>query len=180
MNIYVFSGPCGCGKTTLSDAYAAHLVETGEKNQIYVIHGDNFHNGFITTNRSIDPACRDFLCWPDILQFNWDCILSSAQHALSRGHDVIIDYVVEDELPRIVEMAENFHARLFYFVLTATEAELIQRLTLRGSADLIQRSLFLKKKLDNLPEHRKYQYDISGKSVAEEIASLDIEAHEIM
>lgn len=68
--LYVFSGPCGCGKSMLADAWARHLVDGGEHNQVYVIHGDSFHAGF--------------QYWPDILRFNWECILSVAGKALER------------------------------------------------------------------------------------------------
>ena len=180
MNIYVFSGPCGCGKSTLADAYGRNLVESGGKNQVYVIHGDDFHRGFIETSRRVGEDCEGFQYWPDILRFNWECMLSVARKALVRGLDVIIDYVVEDELPLLRALAGEFQARLYYIVLTATEEELIERLMQRGSSDLIQRSLFLKQKLDHAPEHSAYLYDISGKTVAEEVAGLNMAAHEIL
>ena len=168
-DIYVFSGPCGCGKSTLAKAYAAHLVQYGERNQAYVIHGDDFHNGFVAAERVNEPDCPEFQYWPDILKFNWECILSVAGKALERGLDVIIDYVVEDELPLLQQLAARHKARLFYTVLTATQEELKQRLIQRGSSDLIDRSLFLKNKLEQLPDNQPYLYDISGKTVQQEV-----------
>ena len=44
--IFFFSGPCGCGKTSLADAWAKHLVRQEHKT-VYVIHGDDFHSGFV-------------------------------------------------------------------------------------------------------------------------------------
>ena len=44
--IYFISGPCGCGKTTFSDVYARHLVRVNGRT-LYLIHGDDFHQGFI-------------------------------------------------------------------------------------------------------------------------------------
>ncbi|MCR4599913.1 MAG: hypothetical protein K5678_12895, partial [Acetatifactor sp.] len=41
-NIYFISGPCGCGKSTLADAYAKYMVKVEKRNQVYVIHGDDF------------------------------------------------------------------------------------------------------------------------------------------
>ena len=178
-NIYVFSGPCGCGKSTLSDAYGTHLVQSGARNQVYVIHGDDFHRSFIETDRRVGPDCPGFQYWPDVLRFIWECIISVARKALARNLDVIIDYVVEDELPLLRALAQEMQAELFYVVLTASEEELIRRLTGRGSSGLIERSLFLKEKLDHSPEHRAYLFDISGKSVAEEVAELDILRHEV-
>jgi len=49
-NIYFFSGPCGVGKSTLAYAYAKHLTNTGIRKQVYVIHGDDFHQGFVETD----------------------------------------------------------------------------------------------------------------------------------
>jgi len=179
-NIYVFSGPCGCGKSTLADAYADHLIHHGEKLQVYVIHGDDFHKGFVETDRRVGSSCPQFLYWADILTFNWECILDVTQKALDRKLDVIIDYVVEDELPMLENLARNNQARLFYTVLTTSEDELVTRLTKRGSSDLIERSLFLKAKLDNAPESQNHLYNIRGMTVAQEIAELDMTRYEIV
>jgi len=178
-NIYVFSGPCGCGKTTLADAYGAHLVQSGKRNQVYVIHGDDFHRGFIETERRVGPACPGFQYWPDILRFIWECILSVADKALGRGLDVIIDYVVEDELPLLKSLAKQNNARLFFVVLTASEEDLLQRLTDRGSRELIDRSLFLKSRFDHNPELQNYLYINSEKSVERTLAELKISAYEV-
>ena len=178
MNIYVFSGPCGCGKSTLSEAYARHLIDNG-KNQVYVIHGDDFHKGFVETDRRVGPNCPGFQYWADILEFNWQCMLDVAQKALERGLDVIIDYVVEDELPRLKELARKNSANLFLSVLTATEEELKQRLIHRGSEDLIDRSLFLKSKFDTTPDFQPYLYNISGMTLDEEVQNLNLPAFEV-
>ncbi len=44
--IIFISGACGCGKTTFANAYAKHLVRMTQKT-VYVIHGDDFHRGYI-------------------------------------------------------------------------------------------------------------------------------------
>ncbi len=53
------------------------------------------------------------------------------------------------------------------------------RLIRRGSEKLIERSLFLKFKLENGPENQNHLYPISGKTVDEEISDLNIEEYEI-
>lgn len=179
-SIYVFSGPCGCGKTTLSNAYARHLVDKCGKMQVYVIHGDDFHAGFAETNLRVGTECSQFLYWKDILTFNWECIVSVAKKALERRLDVVIDYVVEDELPLLQKLAEDHHARLFYVVLTASREEIRQRLIRRGSSELIERSFFLKEQFDHHPEYGKYLFDISGKTVEEEIAEINISQYEVL
>ena len=177
MNIYVFSGPCGCGKSTLTESYAQHLIKNGNNLQIYVIHGDDFHRGIKETDRRLGPDYPGFLYWDDILRFNWDCMLTVAQKALDRGLDVLIDYVVEDELPLLQALASKYGAKLYYTVLTASEDELRCRLISRGDPHLIERSLFLKKELESTAG--SYLFDISGMTVEDEIETLDIEAHEV-
>ena len=50
--IVLISGACGCGKTTFADAYARHLVRQEHKT-VYLIHGDDFHRGFIEPERIV-------------------------------------------------------------------------------------------------------------------------------
>ena len=66
-SIVFFSGACGCGKSTLANAYARRLVDKGISRQGYVIHGDDFHAGFVETQERSGSACERFFYWPDIL-----------------------------------------------------------------------------------------------------------------
>ncbi len=183
--IYVVSGPCGCGKTTFTDAFAKHLIETGQNRQIYAIHGDDFHKGFVDTSDSaVTPDCealtsKTYLYWPDILAFNWECILNVAESALSRGMDVVIDYIVEDELPQLIRLANTHHAKLFYTVLTASNEMLTKRLQRRGSEELIERSLFLKEQLERAPENEGHLLHNEIGSVAQLIRNMNINDYEI-
>ncbi len=178
-NIYFFSGPCGCGKSTLAEAYAKYLVNECGKSQVYLIHGDDFHAGFIESDNKgeffTDGQASDLVLWQDILKFNWDCILTVAHKALARGLDVVIDYVIEEELPRVQELAKEFDAKLYYVVLTATEEKITQRITERGDVEMIERALFLKNKLDNLPENQGHLFDNTERSVLQEVGELEIE-----
>ena len=111
----------------------------------------------------IDRRTVDTVVWEDILRFNWDCIIATADRALSQGIDVLIDYVIEDELPRVRELAASRGAKLYYIVLTAAEEELERRIRSRGDVDMIERAKFLKRKLDWLPENIGHIYDNTGK-----------------
>ena len=89
------SGPCGCGKTTFADLLAKRLVQEGGRT-VYVVHGDDFHAGFVEPEEKgdffVDGQASDPVLWEDILRFNWDCLLYTEGRALAQGLDVVIDY----------------------------------------------------------------------------------------
>ncbi len=130
-----------------------------------MLHGDDFHAGFVETRKQVGALCPGFMYWPDILRFNWDCMLSIADKALECGVDVMIDYVVEDELPLVETLARSHEARLHYAALTASETEIRSRLTQRGDPQLIDRSLFMKSKLEALQENTGHLVDTTGMSM---------------
>ena len=181
--IYFISGPCGCGKTTLADALARHLVRESGRT-VYLIHGDDFHQGFTEPedkgNFFADGQPSDRVLWEDILRFNWDCIIATADRALRQGLDVVIDYVIEDELPRVQELAESYRAALYYIVLTADGDEIGKRIRERGDTDLLERALFLKRKLEALPENRGHLYNNTGKTPEEAIREIDPEQYRVI
>jgi len=171
-HIYLISGPCGCGKTSLAKAFAEHLVNEGGRRQVYLVHGDSFHAGFIEAPQN-GGCTSEGLEWPDILRFNWDCMLTVVRNALTRGLDVVMDYVVEDELPRVCSLAAELNACLHYTVLTASPDAIRQRLRARGNAELIDRALFLKEKLDGLRENQGHLLENTALSVPETVALLN-------
>jgi broad-specificity NMP kinase len=176
--IFFVSGACGTGKTTFADAFARHLVQQNHKT-VYVIHGDNFHRGFTEPEEKdsffVNGQASDRVLWEDILRFNWDCIIATADRVLRENLDVVIDYVIEDELPRVRELAEARRADLYYIVLTAEEEEIARRIRRRGDLDLVERGKFLKRKLDALPENRGHLYDNTRKTPEEAIREIDPE-----
>ena len=178
--ITFISGPCGCGKTTFTDAYARHMVRK-EHRTVYVIHGDDFHNGFIEPEDKPEffpeGQASDQVLWEDILRFNWDCIIATAERAIRQGMDVIIDYIIEDEMPRVRGLAAKYDAALYYIVLTADESEIERRIRSRGDVDMIQRALFLKKELEAMPENQGHLYNNTGKTPEEMIREIDPERY---
>ncbi|MCR5595378.1 MAG: ATP-binding protein [Lachnospiraceae bacterium] len=183
MNKIIFvSGPCGTGKSTFTDGYARQLVSESGKT-VYVIHGDDFHAGFVEPEDKgdffINGEASDTVMWEDILRFNWDCIITTAGRVLSQGIDVLIDYVIEDEFPRVRELASAHNSRLYYIVLTATEDELERRIRDRGDVDMIERAKFLKRKLDSLPENAGHIYDNTDKTPEETIREIELDDYEV-
>ena len=180
--IIFISGPCGCGKTTFSDAYAKYLVRESRK-PLYLIHGDDFHQGFVEPEDRPDffpdGQPSDRVLWEDILRFNWDCIIATADRALRQDLDVMIDYVIEEEMPRVQALAEQHHAALYYIVLTADEEEIRRRIRGRGDVDMIERALFLKKRLEALPENRGHLVDSTGKTPEDLVRGMNLEQYEM-
>lgn len=180
--IIFISGACGSGKSTFANAFAKHLVQQDRKT-CYVIHGDDFHQGFVEPDDKgdffVNGQASDQTLWEDILRFNWDCIISTAERALEQNLDVVIDYVIEDELPRVQELATRQHAELYYIVLTADTEEIERRIRKRGDIDLIDRALFLKGKLDAMQENKGHLYDNTGKTTEETIAEIELDRFKI-
>ena len=181
--IICISGACGSGKTTFADAYSRFLVSQEHKT-VYVIHGDDFHRGFVEPEEKgdffVDGQASDQVLWEDILQFNWDCIIATAQRALQDNIDVVIDYVIEDELDRVLKLAETNHVSLYYIVLTADAEEIEKRIRSRGDVDMIDRALFLKKKLEAMPENQGHIYDNTGKALDDIIREIVLEQYLIL
>ena len=92
---------------------------------------------------------------------------------LRQGLDVVIDYVIEDELPRVIELAEIYHAFFCYIVLTADTEEIRRRLRNRGDTDLVERALFLKKELEAMPENQGHLYNNTGKATEDMIREIN-------
>lgn len=180
--IIFISGPCGCGKTTLTNAYAKHLVNL-ERKSVYVIHGDDFHRGFVEPEDKdaffVAGEASDLVQWEEMLKFNWDCIIATAERALKQNLDVLIDYIIEDELPRVQELAELYHAELYYIVLTAKAQEIENRICKRGDIDMIERAMFLKEKLDSMPENQGHLCDNTGKSPEEVVRDIILEQYRV-
>ena len=176
------SGPCGSGKSTFADVFARHLVRQHHQT-VYVIHGDDFHQGFVEPENKpdffTDGQATDRVRWEDILRFNWDCILATAGRVLQQDMDVVIDYVVENELPRVQALADKYHAALYYIVLTADAGEIEKRIRERGDTDMIERALFLKKELEAMPQNQGHLYNNTGRKPEDMADEIILEQYEI-
>ncbi len=100
------TGACGCGKSTLAKSLALGSERT------FFIEGDVLSDCFCNMGQD---------SWDQRLRITWDNIISLTRNALRNRLSVIIDYVVEDELPRLLEGLEELEYELRYIMLLADE-----------------------------------------------------------
>lgn len=160
--IYLISSPCGVGKSTL----AKNLVQSVSDSVI--VEGDYFLH-------RIDESLAD-ITWEEKLHIMWKNILSTTLNYLQHGMNVVIDIVVEEELEWFCRYFEHSPIRIYYIVLMAEGDVLRKRLTKRGDTYLIDRALFLVKKLGSDPINQKFLLDttnIDSKDVLNKVLSRD-------
>lgn len=157
--IYLISGPCGVGKSTITK----ELLRKVKKSAL--IQGDDFLSMPMYEKDSEPP-------WDEMLVIMWKNILSLTQNLLQHNFNVIIDTVVEDELEWFCKHFAYLNLNIKYVVLLAEENILIERLNKRGDPYLIDRSLFLLNKLEREPANSKHLYNTSYKKPAEIIEDI--------
>ena len=157
ISLYVISGPCGCGKTSVSRLLAEML------SSVYRIEGDTLHAGF---------CGRNDVPWEKRLAVTWEQICLLAQNTLSNGFHTVVDYVVEGELPQLLKATAGYTVDIYYVVLTASEKTLQKRLSRRGDAELLERSWFLRKKLIGDTQNRSFLLETDSKTPGELAASI--------
>ncbi len=160
-NIYIISGPCGVGKSTITKGLARKLEKT------VLVEGDLITAMF---------AGEEQPPWEEKLTIVWQNLSSLTKNFLGNGYDVVIDYVVEDELEWFCKELHQagLDVTLHYFVLRAAPEALVERITKRGDTDMIPRSLELLHQLENNKENAPHLYDTTNKdpnAIIEEIAN---------
>lgn len=146
--VYLLSGPCGVGKSTASKKLSQELKHAA------LIVGDDIMHMF---EPGYEPP------WEKSLSLAWNNILAITRNFIQQEMDVIIDYVVEDELEWFCQNLADLNVDIKYVVLRANEDTLIERLNRRGNPELINRSLFLLKKLEEAAQNQPYLLDTTGK-----------------
>jgi gluconate kinase len=150
--IYIISGPCGAGKSTVAQI-VAHNVQ-----QSALIKGDDLLHMY---EQGSEPP------WDERLTIMWKNILSLTRNLLQHEYNVIIDTVVEHELEWFCRHFAYTGVRIKYVVLRADDKILIERLNQRGDPYLIERSLFLLNQLENFPSNQPHLYDTTHKQPSE-------------
>lgn len=146
--IYIISGPCGVGKSTLAKELANHLEKSA------LVEGDHFLELY---GEGSEPP------WEERLNIMWENIASTTNTLIQHDFNVIIDIVVEDELEWFCKHFSHLNVKFKYIVLRADKDLLIERIEKRGDTYLIDRSLLLLNQLENTPGNEKHLYDTSNK-----------------
>lgn len=144
MLVYIISGCCGSGKTTIANKLVKMIPCTA------LISGDSIHD--LIHNYS-------YIEWKIQLKITWQNILLLLDNYLQNNINVIIDYVIEDELIQILSVLKKYDIEIRYIVMTADQETIKKRLISRGDAWLVDRALYLNKKLTKDKNNIMYLYN---------------------
>ncbi|MFG6146865.1 AAA family ATPase [Halobacillus sp. B23F22_1] len=157
-SIYIISGPCGVGKSTISRNLSDRMSKS------VLIEGDQLNSMIVGENQ---PA------WEERLAIVWENIVSLTKNVLQHERNVVIDYVVEDELDWFAQQFADIKVHIHYVVLRADKNVLNDRLTQRENIDLIERSLFLLKKLEGTRVNEPFLLDTTDKRPFEVVEEIE-------
>lgn len=155
--IYVISGPLGVGKTTVTKNLVDNL-----KNGV-LIEGDTFFNATEKINK---------LSWEKRIELAWNSILSTAKIYVETELDVVIDFVVENELNWLIKNTKELNVQIKYVVLIADEKTLELRLEKREEVQYLNRSLVLLKQLTNDPSNHRYIIDTTEEDISKIVEEI--------
>jgi gluconate kinase len=150
--IYIISGPCGVGKSTVAKIIAQNVRQSA------FIKGDDLLDMY---EQGSEPP------WDERLIIMWKNILSLTNNLIQHEFNVIIDTVVEQELEWFCRHFAYTDVRIKYVVLRADDTILMERLNQRGDPYLIERSLFLLNQLENSVLNKPHLYDTTHKEPSE-------------
>ncbi|MBE9915937.1 ATP-binding protein [Paenibacillus donghaensis] len=155
--IYLVSGPVGIGKSTTSKKLAQVVKKC------VLLEGDSilqmFEYGAETS-------------WEKRLSLTWDNILTLTRNLIQNDFNVVIDFVVEDELDWFCKHISDLQVTLKYIVLRASKEKLIERIRMRGDIDSTERSLFLLNKLESTPSNQQFLFDTTLRNSTEIVEAI--------
>ena len=155
--IYLVSGPIGVGKSTTSKELARNVPNC------VLIQGDSILHMF---DYGSDAT------WEQRLSLTWENILAITQNVIDHDFNVVIDFVVEDELKWFCQQITDLQVNLKYIVLRADKEKLIERIHSRGDHESIDRSLFLLNKLESASSNKPFVYDTTQIHTAEIVDTI--------
>ncbi len=148
--VYLVSGPIGVGKSTTARALSE---ATGSS----LIVGDDLYN----------LEDEQHLEWTEKLQKGWDRVLEATQEELDNSNNVVIDFVVEDELPWFMKELSVYSCKFIYVVLLANKETILERLRQRDDLKYQDRSMVLLEQLSKDPFNEDHIIDTTNKDVPE-------------
>jgi len=154
--VYLISGPLGVGKTSVAEALSKSLEHTA------LVVGDNLYN----------LQEESELIWEEKLRRSWARILSETKRNLDKSLDVIVDFVVEDELPWFREQLSGYGLRFWYVVLMADKSTLIERLKKRNELKYKDRSMVLLDQLSKEPSNENHLLDTNNREISEIVQEI--------
>jgi len=155
--VYIISGPVGVGKSTASRRLANHL------SKVVLIEGDHFLNMFRYT---------EALSFKEKVSRSWEEIVSITLKLLADDFDVIIDFVVEDELLWLVDQFNQMECEIKYVVLHANEKVILDRIRRRGDIEMMNRSLELLHQLTKDVENEPFLMNTDNKTSEDIVTKL--------
>ncbi|MFC5649461.1 AAA family ATPase [Paenibacillus solisilvae] len=150
--LYLLSGPLGVGKSTASKELASMM------DRCVLIEGDHIFQVFKGDQQ---PS------WEERLNLTWKNILALTRNFIQYGLNIVIDFVVEDELEWFCNHLSDLNIELRYVVLRADKEKIRERLNKRGDIHSLERSLFLMNKMETSSVHQPFIYDSTQKLPAE-------------
>ncbi|MBW8351305.1 AAA family ATPase [Bacillus sp. IITD106] len=155
--IYIISGPCGVGKSTVAKEVAKLVPKCALVEGDHLLHFYDDHS---------------MLPWEERLWIAWKNLVDVTKNLLQHKLNVVIDFVVEDELEWFCTYFSHLDITFKYVVLRADKETLVERITDRGDTYMIDRSLFLLNQLENEPFNEPFLYDTTDKEPAEIVKGI--------
>lgn len=149
--IYIISGPLGVGKTSVSNKLVSMIEECA------LIDGDSLF---------LPLEAVSSLSWENRLEVTWKNILSITKNYVNKNFNVVIDFVVKDELEWFLKQTSDLDVVIKYVALITDEKTITRRLKKRGGLKYLDRSLKLLKKIKKTV-NSKHLHDTTNKSVSQ-------------
>lgn len=150
--IFLISGPLGVGKSSL-----AKMIN--QKLAFAYIDGDALFGPLENVSK---------LSWEERLKTTWNSIALITREFISKDLDVVIDFVIEEELPWFLKEISDLNVRVKYVVLLANRRAIVERLKKRdGGTQYLERSSVLLSKLKSDPHNEQFIFETSGKNTKE-------------
>ena len=155
--IYLVSGPVGVGKSTTSKKLAQMVKKC------VLLEGDSILNMFEYGSET---------SWEERLSLTWENIVILTRNLIQNDFNVVIDFVVEDELDWFCKHISDLQVTLKYIVMRADKEKLIERIRMRGDIESIERSLFLLNKLESTPSNQQFLFDTTLRNSTEIVDAI--------